>query len=129
MGKLSRNKGACGEREFILLVESLCGIRMQRNLLQTQSGGHDLLGLPGYAVEVKRTKPMPRSAVVGWWQQAVDQAARIGAKPVLAYRFDRCDWRVVIHGNNGFKVEDYNGCCEVSAEYFCKVLEHEQAGN
>lgn len=88
----SRRKGKHGELEAAALLRDLLGTSVVRNLTtQARDGGHDLLGLPGWAVEVKRAAK-PR--IVEWWNQTVDQAN--GAKPVLLYRVDRYPWRAVL---------------------------------
>jgi hypothetical protein len=107
-GKMSRRKGACGEKEFARLVEDLLGVRLSRNLSQSRDGGHDMThkaeaaGVPAaralarYAIEVKRRHQAAPSDLSAWWSQAVGQADRCGLWPALAYREDRREWRVVI---------------------------------
>lgn len=109
MGKInSRAKGAAGEREFCKALSEHLGDALveplKRNLEQTRNGGHDILGLEGWALEIKRYKAVKESDVEKFWQQAVDQAKRVGAQPVLAYREDFRSWRVRIPW--GFMMED-----------------------
>ena len=52
----ARNKGRRGEREVIDEIKELLGIQLEVNYSQTFGGGHDLLGLDGFAIEVKRRK-------------------------------------------------------------------------
>lgn len=96
----SRAKGAAAERELInLLSENLGDFLtepMKRNLEQTRAGGHDIVGLPGWAIEVKRYKALTEGLLEGFWEQAVRQAQEVGAKPALAYREDFRSWRVRI---------------------------------
>lgn len=96
MGRInSRAKGAAGEREFIKELSLHLGDQvMKRNLEQTRVGGHDIVGLDGWAIEVKRYKAIKEGDIANFWEQAVEQAQRIGAKPVLAYREDFRSWRV-----------------------------------
>lgn len=96
MGRInSRAKGAAGEREFIKELGLHLGDQMmKRNLEQTRVGGHDIVGLDGWAIEVKRYKAIKEGDIANFWEQAVEQAQRIGAKPVLAYREDFRSWRV-----------------------------------
>lgn len=100
-GKMSRDKGQRGEREFACLIQewsapviALVGnaeaIELRRNLMQSREGGHDLVGIPWLAVEVKRQENL---ALPAWWRQTVEQAERVGAIPFLAYRQNRCPWR------------------------------------
>lgn len=101
MGKInSRAKGAAGEREFCKELAEHLGDALveplKRNLEQTRNGGHDILGLDGWALEIKRYKRVKEGDLVEFWNQAVVQAARVKAKPVLAYREDFRSWRVRI---------------------------------
>lgn len=89
MSGMQRNKGKAGEREIAGLLRDLTGWDVQRRVRQ-HDGDSDLLGVPGWAVEVKRcAKP----AMAAWWKQTVEQAG--GALPVLFYRLDRQQWRAV----------------------------------
>lgn len=96
----SRAKGAAAEREFCkelalhlgdTLVEPL-----KRNLEQTRGGGHDITGLDGWAIEIKRYRVVKEGDLARFWEQAVEQANRVLARPVLAYREDFRSWRVRI---------------------------------
>lgn len=89
----SRNKGAAGEREVAKIIEDLLGVTCQRNLDQWRSGGFDLEGLDGWAIEVKRAK---KPLLESWWQQTVDQARLADLKPVLWWRLDNQKWNVVV---------------------------------
>ena len=93
MSAMQRNKGHNGERELANLLREHLGIEVTRNLMQSREGGSDLLGVYGFAVEVKRaaTAKLPQ-----WWEQTIKQAARVNQKPVLAYRLDRKDWQFVV---------------------------------
>ena len=92
-GNRSRRKGSNGERELCRLLRSGLGIEVERNLLQSRSGGHDI-DLPGLALEVKRSAVVTEAIVRSWWQQAVRQADRARLCPALAYRADRQPWAV-----------------------------------
>ena len=96
----SQQKGAAGEREFIKEVERLIpGLTLFRNTYQqrVESNHSDVLGVPGFAVEVKRygktTTDWYQSA---WWTQACDAAERVNAIPLLGYRYNRRPWRAVV---------------------------------
>lgn len=67
------------------------GFDCSRNLQQWANGGHDVL-LDGVALEVKRTK---EKSLRVWWKQCIEQA-REELVPVLMYRLDRQQWRVVV---------------------------------
>lgn len=106
-GKMSRNKGARGEREAIALLATwLMEVtpdrcpELKRNLMQSREGGHDLVGLDWLAIEVKRHETLQIS---GWWRQTVDQAQKQNALPFLMYRQNRTAWRfrvqiTAVHG-------------------------------
>jgi len=90
----SRAKGANAERELAKILAAWAleiGITLdlERNLEQVRSGGHDLLGIPGLATEVKRVEIL---AVGSWWGQCVSQAKIARAQPLLVYRQSRKPW-------------------------------------
>lgn len=126
----SRAKGASAEREFIKELSEYLGDAltepMKRNLEQTRKGGHDIVGLDGFAIEVKRYKRIKEGDIVKFWAQAVDQARRVGAEPVLAYREDFCSWRVRIPW--GFLMpdmewdEDVDFTLELSLKAFSTIV-------
>ena len=90
-----RNKGAAGEREASQFLDRLCAgygyghITTERNLEQARGGGHDLNGIPGLSIEVKRVEALN---VPAWWKQCLRQADAIGAHPLLMYRQNRKPW-------------------------------------
>lgn len=92
MSAMSRTKGKAGERELAGLLRDLTGWDVQR-LVRQHDGDSDLLGVPGWAVEVKRRKAAGRADIGRWWLQTVEQAT--GALPVLFFRLDRDCWRAV----------------------------------
>jgi hypothetical protein len=87
-----RTKGKAGEREAASLIRELTGWDCQRRVRQ-HDGDSDLLGVPGWAIEVKRHKAATRSIIAAWWDQAVSQAG--DDLPCLLYRLDRDQWRAV----------------------------------
>lgn len=95
----SRAKGAAAERELIgelrdLLGDEIAG-SMKRNLEQSRRGGHDIAGLPGWAIEVKHYKTISESEIAKIWErQAVSQAWKVQARPALAYKANYRPWRV-----------------------------------
>lgn len=130
MGKInSRAKGSAGEREFCKeLADHLGDVLtepLKRNLEQTRKGGHDIVGLEGYAIEIKRYRVIKEGDIVRFWEQAVDQAKRVDATPVLAYREDFCSWRVRIPW--GFMMdekwdEDVDFTLELSMKAFASLV-------
>lgn len=119
----SRNKGAAGEREVAKLLNDLLGVVLVRNLDQWRSGGFDLTGLKGWAIEVKRAK---KPLLKQWWQQTVDQAEPADLKPVLFYRLDHQPWRVVLPVNLLSKglclSKELDYCAEVTPDLFACLI-------
>jgi hypothetical protein len=102
----SRSKGQRGERQAIehlnAIVESVllnnpasddvaAAYRkcMQRNQMQSEIGGADLVEVFGLAIEVKRQEKLHINA---WWKQATDQANRNQEQPVLMWRQNHQPW-------------------------------------
>lgn len=98
MSAMSRTKGAAAEREVLKLLGAELGESLTRNLSQTREGGADCICIRGFAVEVKRQERLSRPA---WWRQAVEQAQRVGAEPMLLYRRSREQWQAFIHTRDG----------------------------
>ena len=105
----SRNKGKRGEQELCRLLNDWFEKTDQRynatrNLDQTRAGGHDVevryrgmarreLATLKAVFEVKLVKVATAATIDGFWDQAQEQAARVGKKPILAYRANRQPWR------------------------------------
>lgn len=121
----SRNKGASFEREVITLMRDHLGVECRRNLEQWRSGGFDVEGLPGFAIECKRHKEAKAGQVDKWWEQTVSQAKAHDAKPVLIYKADRQPIRVVLHDGVLFPIEDSRGCFEMGFDLFAAILREE----
>lgn len=95
---MQRRKGAAAEREVLKLLGEELGVALTRNLQQTREGGADCLAVRGFAIEIKRQESLSRPA---WWRQAIDQAHRVGAEPMLLYRRSREAWQAWIHTRDG----------------------------
>jgi hypothetical protein len=93
MGATSRTKGNAGEREIAALIRDLTGCDVCRRVRQ-HDGDSDLMGVPGWSIEVKRHARALRGDIALWWRQAVEQA-RADERPVLFFRQNRDDWRAV----------------------------------
>lgn len=99
-GLASRNKGKRGEREVIVMLQPVVsqvyeafGIeapRLQRNQLQSDGGGFDIVGLDWMALEVKLQE---KEAVEAWWRQTLAQCGQ-RQTPVLWYRRNNVEWKV-----------------------------------
>lgn len=92
MGKMQRTKGQVGEREAAGLIGIHTGWDVQRRV-RNAAGDSDLVGVPGWSVEIKRYASATRSDIFGWWSQCVTQSG--SEMPVLFYRLDRGEWRSV----------------------------------
>lgn len=112
----SRTKGATAERELAAILFDHLGVRLVRNLEQCRGGGHDLIVAPdqtgpvtdyinSFAIECKRYAAITPAKINTWWEQATKQGAIAGKLPLLAYRGDRGQWRVVLHLYDGHTVE------------------------
>jgi hypothetical protein len=101
MSKKSREKGKAGEREAAALLREHGFVLARRG--QQHRGGPDspdCVGLPGWHVEVKRTKrPV---AIYGPLAQAAGEAAA-SERPVVLHRADRQGWVAVL------RAEDFLG--------------------
>lgn len=132
----SRAKGASAEREFCKELAEYLGDALteplKRNLEQTRKGGHDIVGLDGFAIEIKRYRRIKEGDIVKFWGQAVEQAKRVQAEPVLAYREDFCSWRVRIPW--GFLMdedwdEDVDFTLEMSLKAFATIVRERMVPN
>jgi len=92
-GRSSKNKGANAERELADIIFYATGVQMVRNLEQTRNGGHDLDGIDGLSIEVKRQEKL---CLLAWWRQTLRQAAECDSIPVLAYRQNRKSWKFIV---------------------------------
>lgn len=126
----SRAKGKSGERELIgelkKLLPSEMTSELTRNLDQTRDGGHDILGLDGWALEVKRYAEVLPADLDRFWKQACEQAARNdGSRPALCFREDRRAWRTVIRVSDVSEMDatdDYSETVEMSLELFARII-------
>lgn len=101
MGAMQRTKGATAERVVARLIREWLGLDVRRNWqAQSATGGPDLTGIPGWALEIKRAREYRGD----WWGQALAQAERAGAIPALVYLLDHSRrgqpaldrWRVIL---------------------------------
>lgn len=103
MGKMGLMKGKRAEREVIKLLKPIlekvyaeAGIddipMLQRNTLQSDKGGYDIVGLDWLAIEVKHQESL---SVNTWWRQTIEQA-KPGQQATLFYRKNNVKWQVVI---------------------------------
>jgi len=65
--------------------------------VQTQNGGHDLVGLDWIAIEVKWYREI-KAHLPRWWAQTLRQAEAVNAEPVLIYKANGSKWAVRMWG-------------------------------
>lgn len=92
MPKFSRDKGKRGERAVANLIFELTGWEAKRRV-RNDNGDSDLVGIPGWSVEVKDHARATLGDVRDWWAQACRQAQ--GGIPLLIYKRQRGEWRAV----------------------------------
>lgn len=92
MTATKRSQSKIGESEATPLVRELTGWDARRRVRQ-HDGDSDLMGVPGWSIEVKRHRSASRTDIARWWAQAVTQAGEL--LPMLLCRVDRGDWRAV----------------------------------
>ena len=70
----SRTKGRVAEQEVAGILRDELGLEIHRNWQQQAAqGGCDLVGVPGWGIEIKRAKELRLNE---WWTQTAEQAAR-----------------------------------------------------
>lgn len=128
-GRHSLNKGKRAEREVIKLLQPVITRFydernweppiLQRNTLQSDRGGYDIVGLEWLALEVKHQQQLNLN---GWWEQTLEQA-RQDQEPVLFYRKNNAAWRVRMYG---FLSTDHNAVeslVDVAVDDFLRYFE------
>lgn len=90
-GRMSRNKGAAGERELAKILADELGVDVKRKLGQARDGGDDIQ-VGKYRLEVKRREALRLDD----WCQQIEVAARPGEWPVVVYRRNGQPWRAVV---------------------------------
>ena len=92
MGRMQRTKGQSGEREAAAQICEHTGWQVRRRV-RNALGDSDLVGVPGWSVEIKRYASASPAQLAQWWAQCVSQAGL--ELPVLFFRLDRSAWRAV----------------------------------
>jgi len=138
---MSRNKGKRGERAVIDWLQPLCDeittrlgispVRLQRNTVQSDQGGSDIIGLDWLSAEVKNCEAQGPAALASWWdqteQQARDWPKANGATrvPVLFYTRNHNPIRVrtwgIIYANDDKESFTY-ATIDVSADDWAKYF-------
>ena len=97
MGKMSKDKGARGERELAGELHRLFGVTARRGV--QYRGGTDspdvIADIPGIHIECKRCE---RLSIYAAMAQAVDDA---GTKvPIVCHKQNRREWLVIVRLND-----------------------------
>jgi Holliday junction resolvase len=104
-GRMSKNKGAEGEREFAALCREYGFTDACRTAQHCgKNGGQaDVKGIPGIHVEVKRCES---GNLYIWLDQAKRDAAESGgeATPIVAHRKNGRDWVVIMEARDWFEL-------------------------
>lgn len=88
----SKSKGKCGELEVAKILRDF-GFDARRGQQYCGANGDaDVVGLPGYHIEVKRTEAYH---IDDWWDQATVEA-RLSEVPVLVFRKSRHEWKAML---------------------------------
>ena len=106
-GKFARGKGQRGERAVVALLQPVVTLvyteagypvdqipRLERNLMQSNQGGFDIIGISWLALEVKNCE---QTNIPIWWVQTTLNA-KYNQEPVLFYKKNNVRWRVVMLG-------------------------------
>lgn len=96
MGKASRDKGKRGERECAALLKSHGFDARRGQQFNGSDGSADVVGLPGFHVEVKRTEALRIYEAMG---QAEDDA-RDGETPLVLHRRNRKEWLAILKADD-----------------------------
>ncbi len=134
-GSHSRSKGQRGERAAIDWLQPICdqvldtlcathGLHhnvtaplLQRNTIQSDRGGFDVVGLPWLALEVKNYETDAPAQIEGWWKQAYGQAGP-DQVPVLLYKRNHRPFRARMPGGWGRDFCWVSGPVDIDADQF-----------
>ena len=127
-----RNKGASWERTVASMVKESLGAAVKRDLEQYRSGDRgDLIGLDGFVIECKRYKMANGGHHhQDWWYQVVKAADSQGCHPVLIYKYDRAEPKVVVRLS--FLNPDFEGkedTVTISFDTWCMLVREFWASN
>ena len=104
----ARTKGKRGENQVKTQYLDHLGIRLKRDLEQYRAADHGDL-LPDFqdgdfdwpfCIEVKTYGTTADKHRPAWWEQVRKAAKSQKLIPVLWYKYDRRDWRIVMHMNH-----------------------------
>jgi hypothetical protein len=123
-GGFSGEKGKRAEREVVKLLQPVVNRvceklgreppLLERNLMQSHRGGHDIVGLEWIAIEVKHHETLQ---VNQWWEQTKRQAGA-EREAVLLFKQNRIKWSVLLFGYLDSGQSRVRCPCQVSLEAF-----------
>lgn len=99
MGKMSRDKGKRGEREFARICRDHGYEEASRGQQYCGIEGEDVVGLPGIHVEVKRVE---RLDLLGAVMQSQRDAG--GKIPIVAHRKNDAPWLITMTSDDFFAI-------------------------
>ena len=105
MGRMSREKGKRGEREWAALCQShgYGDARRTSQYCGNTGDASDVVGLPGIHQEVKRVERLELYSALK--QAARDaQEAGSGAIPIVAHRRNKENWVVIMDAEDFFRL-------------------------
>ena len=115
----SRTKGRAGEQEVARILRDELRLEIHRNWQeQAAQGGTDIIGVPGWAIEVKRQKKWSDD----WWGQCCAQALKVTQKPVLSYRLDRQQWYAMVSLYHLRPEMHDHSPCRMALASWCKLV-------
>lgn len=98
----SKQKGARGEREFAAFCrEQGYDVRRTAQYCGNTGDAADVVGLPGIHVEVKRVERLDLDKAMS---QAIHDAFKQGAIPVVAHRKNHGEWRITLNAVDFFAI-------------------------
>jgi Holliday junction resolvase len=98
-GRMSKEKGKAGEREFAELLRTHGFSEARRGQQFSGISGEDVIGLPGFHIEVKRNEAFHLYPAM----EQSKEDAKIGEIPIVAHRPNRHEWIIVIHADDFLK--------------------------
>lgn len=96
MGGTSREKGKRGERECAALLRAHGFDARRGQQFNGSDGSADVVGLPGFHVEVKRTESLRVYEAV----RQAESDAREGEVPVVLHRRNRKGWLAILRADD-----------------------------
>lgn len=96
----SKQKGKRGELEVAHLLKAHGYDARRGQQYNGADGSADVIGMPGYHVEVKRTE---RTEVEKWMNQARNDA-RLGEIPIVFHRRNKEVWKVILDAADFIKI-------------------------